>query len=51
LFDVNCTAFGPGGCWECTNAAITGGVCQAPSGDLDSPGACVCDPNLFQVCE
>ena len=51
IFDVNCTAFGAGGCWQCHNAVIAGGVCQAPSDHLTNAGACDCDPGLYQVCE
>jgi hypothetical protein len=50
-FDVYCTAFGPGGCWRCSNSTMTGGVCQAPFGSLTSVGACVCDAGLYQVCQ
>ncbi len=51
VFDVYCTDFGPGGCWYCHNSTYLDGVCQAPYGYLTSPGACVCDPDIYQVCQ
>ncbi len=49
-FDVTCTTFGAGGCWHCNDSIYVSGVCQAPSSYLVSPGACTCDPSLYQVC-
>ena len=50
FFDVYCTDFGPGGCWICHNSIYSGGECQAPYDYLTSSGACICDPDLYQVC-
>lgn len=50
-FDVYCTEFGSGGCWYCNHARYdANNVCPAPEGYLTSPGACTCDPTLYQVC-
>jgi len=49
-FDVTCTTFGAGGCWHCSDSIYVSGVCQAPASYLVSPGACTCDPSLYQVC-
>jgi hypothetical protein len=51
-FDVFCTAYGPGGCWYCGNVPKNGDSCPAPQqpGGIVSPGACACDPELYQVC-
>jgi hypothetical protein len=48
---VYCTAFGQGGCWFCEQTAMVGGNCQGPVGSLIAPGACECDPFLYQVCQ
>lgn len=50
-FDVACTAFGLGGCWYCSDSVYIAGTCDAPSTYLSSPGACVCDSGLYQVCQ
>lgn len=50
-FDVNCTAFGQGGCWRCQNSAYDStGACPAPQTSLTSPGPCMCDPGLYELC-
>jgi uncharacterized membrane protein YgcG len=51
VFDVYCTEFGQGGCWYCTESQIDAdGNCMSAQG-LAAPGACMCDPELYQVCQ
>lgn len=52
IFDVYSNAFGPGGAWICHNVTLMNdGYCPNVSGGyLVSPGTCVCDPGLYQVC-
>jgi hypothetical protein len=51
VFDVYCTVYGPGGCWYCHNSTYVDDVCVAPDGYLTKYGACVCDPELYEVCQ
>ena len=51
-FDVYCTIFGAGGCWYCSNSTYDADQnCTAPMGYLTSPGVCMCDPSIYQVCQ
>ncbi|HEX2877997.1 MAG TPA: hypothetical protein VHO25_00535, partial [Polyangiaceae bacterium] len=51
VFDVYCTEFGQGGCWYCTESQIDAdGNCMSAQG-LAAPGPCMCDPELYQVCQ
>jgi len=57
-FDVYCTVYGPGGCWFCHTSTYDPDtdVCTMPSGypsgsTIISPGACTCDPGLYEVCQ
>lgn len=48
-YDINCTVYGYGGCWRCTNSTYVGGICQG-SGNVFS-GTCVADPDNYTVCQ